>query len=127
MTGTEWLVDAEGCSAESLADLERLQSICAQIVADLDLHVVGEPQWHQFPFPGGITGIFLLSESHLTCHTFPEAGTATFNLYCCRPRPDWAWSAVLTGELAAARVNVRRVARQGIADLSAVSTKAGER
>jgi S-adenosylmethionine decarboxylase len=45
-----------------------------------------------FPEPGGVTGLLLLSESHLACHTFPERGFAAFNLYCCRPRPEWPWS-----------------------------------
>ena len=40
---------------------------------------------------GGITGLLLLTESHLACHTFPERGFAAFNLYCCRPREDWPW------------------------------------
>ena len=31
----------------------------------------------------------LLSESHLSGHTFPETGFAAINLYCCRPREAW--------------------------------------
>jgi len=33
----------------------------------------------------GVTGLLLLTESHLACDTFPERGFASFNLYCCRP------------------------------------------
>jgi len=32
-----------------------------------------------------VTGLLLLTESHLACDTFPERGFASFNLYCCRP------------------------------------------
>ena len=110
--GTEWLVDAEGCPAEVLRDVETVRRVCDQAVRDLALQVIGEPQWHQFPGPGGVTGLYLLTESHLACHTYPETGTATFNLYCCRPRPEWQWEDRLTEFLGASRVNVR-VARRG--------------
>jgi S-adenosylmethionine decarboxylase len=126
MTGTEWIIDIEGCSAEGLSDLARLRSVCARIVDELGLNVVGEPLWHQFPGAGGVTGLYLLSESHLACHTFPEYGTATFNLYCCRPRPEWDWHGALTAELGAAAVRVRRVERGVSGSASRVLTASGE-
>lgn len=109
--GTEWLVDAEGCSAESLRDIYAVRGVCEEVIADLSLRVVGEPMWHQFPQPGGVTGLYLLTESHLACHTFPETGLATFNLYCCRPRPPFAWEERLRTVLGASRVTVRTAAR----------------
>ena len=110
--GTEWLVDAEGCSAEALRDIETLRRVCDTVIRDLTLQVVGEPQWHQFPQPGGVTALYLLTESHLACHTYPENSTATFNLYCCKTRPDWQWEERLIEMLGATRVRVR-FARRG--------------
>jgi S-adenosylmethionine decarboxylase len=109
--GTEWLVEAEACRPELLGDPHTLRRLCAQIIRQLDLRVVGEGLWHQFPGPGGVTGLFLLTESHLACHTYPESGLATFNLYCCRPRPDWPWQERLRHWLGAQRVRVRTVSR----------------
>jgi S-adenosylmethionine decarboxylase len=109
--GREWLVDAEGCSAELLRDIEAVRSVCEEVIVDLGLRVVGESIWHQFPQPGGVTGLYLLTESHLACHTFPETGLATFNLYCCRPRPAFAWEERLRALLGASRVNLRTAAR----------------
>jgi len=114
--GTEWLIDAEGCSANLLRDVEVVRSVCDEVVADLGLRVVGEPLWHQFPQPGGVTGLYLLTESHLACHTFPETGAVTFNLYCCRPRPEFAWEARLQSILKATRVTVRTAVRGSEAD-----------
>ena len=105
--GTEWLVDAKGCREDLLADPQKLREICDQIVADLDLHVIGKPLFHKFPAPGGVTAIYLLTESHLTLHTYPESGIATFNLYCCKPRPRWPWKDRLEEKLWAAEVRVR--------------------
>jgi len=109
--GTEWLVDAEGCSAELLRDIEAIRGVCDEVITELSLRVVGEPMWHQFPPPGGVTGLYLLTESHLACHTFPETGLATFNLYCCRPRPPFAWEERVQALLGASRVTVRTATR----------------
>jgi S-adenosylmethionine decarboxylase len=109
--GTEWLVDAEACRPDLLRDLPTLRRVCEHLIRQLDLHVIGEGQWHRFPDPGGLTGLFLLTESHLACHTYPESGLATFNLYCCRPRPDWPWQEHLRHWLGARRVTVRVVSR----------------
>lgn len=105
--GTEWVIDASGCNAETLSDVNQLKLIFERIIHDLELHVLGEISWHQFPEPGGVTGLALLSESHLACHTYPEFGAASFNLYCCRNRTTWAWDSVLREILGATEVNVR--------------------
>jgi len=113
--GTEWLIDATGCDAAVLCDLERVRAVFDRVVSDLNLHVVGVAQWHQFPPPGGITGLALLSESHLACHTYPELGVATINLYCCRARPAWEWDARLREMLGATEVIIRVVERAHLA------------
>ena len=110
--GTEWLVEASGCEAEALGDVGRLREVFARAVEELGLSVVGVPLWHKFPGPGGVTGLAMLTESHLACHTYPEFGVATFNLYCCRERPGWDWDARLREMLGAGEVSVRRVARE---------------
>jgi S-adenosylmethionine decarboxylase len=118
--GTEWVIDASGCEVEKLADLSELKSIFDRIIHDLELHVVGEISWHQFPSPGGVTGFALLSESHLACHTYPEFGAASFNLYCCRNRTRWSWETMLRELLGAAQVNVRVFERLSFANESAL-------
>jgi S-adenosylmethionine decarboxylase len=109
--GAEWVIDARGCRAAPLADLATLRGLCERIIRELDLKVIGEGHWHQFLGPGGVTGLYLLSESHLACHTYPELGVATFNLYCCRPRSRWPWEARLRETLGAAGVTVRFITR----------------
>jgi S-adenosylmethionine decarboxylase len=123
-TGVEWIVDAYGCRADDLRDGRPLRELCATLIAELPLHVVGEPHWHQFPGPAGWTGLYLLTESHLSCHTFPELGLATFNLYCCRPRPAWDWERNLAHLLGAERVTIRTLIRGGDALVVAQSDAA---
>ena len=110
--GTEWLIEASGCDAGALRDVGRLRGVFARAVEELGLRVVGEPLWHKFPGEGGVTGLAMLTESHLACHTYPEFGVAAFNLYCCRERPEWPWAERLGEMLGAAEVRVRSVSRE---------------
>lgn len=110
-TGVEWVVDAHGCDPELLRCLGQIVEICEQAIVDLGLNVVGNPQTHQFPDPFGVTALYMLSESHLACHTYPERSLATFNLYCCRARPPWKWEVELRQRLSASRVQIQQIQR----------------
>ena len=110
--GTEWLIEASGCDAEALRDVARLRSVFARAIEELELRVVGSQLWHKFPGEGGATGLAMLTESHLACHTYPEFGVATFNLYCCRERAEWPWAERLREMLGAREVSVRGLSRE---------------
>ena len=111
MSGCEWIIEAHGCDAEALADVRKLQGLFSRLIEDLDLRPVAEPAWHKFPGPGGVTGVSLLAESHLTCHTFPEYNSLCLNLFCCRPRPQWDFEGCLRADFSAQSVRVRRIDR----------------
>jgi S-adenosylmethionine decarboxylase len=99
--GIEWLVDAHGCAPVRLRDRASVLALLDRIVGAMELQVVSTAV-HAFPGAGGITALYLLAESHLTIHTFPETGTATLNAYCCRPRAPAPWRALFV-ELLGAR------------------------
>jgi S-adenosylmethionine decarboxylase len=109
--GSEWVVDAAGCDAAPLASATHITSLLDDIVAALDLHPVAPPVIHQFPSPGGITGMVALAESHLTIHTFPEYGTLCLNLFCCSPRPEWDFTLQLKHRFGASDVEIRVLER----------------
>ena len=110
IVGTEWLIEATGCNAADLRDESVIRSIFGAVMADLGLMSVGSV-WHKFPGEGGVTGMIALTESHLACHTYPEYGTATFNLYCCRTRPEWDWENNLKKMIGASAVSVTKIDR----------------
>lgn len=109
--GCQFIVEASACDAHALRDAETIESICQKLINDLCLQVVGQPQRHVFPDPGGVTLLYLLRESHLACHTYPEFGFVTFNLYSCLPKPDWPWQTQLQRRLNAGDVRVRKIHR----------------
>ena len=106
-TGRTYWIDAYACDPARLRDVDALRSVVLRVIAELELHPVGEPVWHRFPGEGGVTGFAVLSESHVSVHTFPETGFAAFDLYCCRERPRWDWRRVLREALGARKVVVR--------------------
>lgn len=110
IVGTEWLIEAAGCSQDKLRDESILRDVFARVVGDLGLKTI-DSVWHKFDGEGGVTGLVALTESHLACHTYPEHRTATFNLYCCRTRPEWDWEANLKAMLGAATVSVLKIER----------------
>ncbi|MBX3242925.1 MAG: S-adenosylmethionine decarboxylase [Acidobacteria bacterium] len=113
IVGTEWLIEAEGCDPAKLRNEEVLRGVFDRISSALELHSLGSV-WHKFDGEGGITGIVALTESHFACHTYPEYRTATFNLYCCRSRPEWDWNEQLAEILNAESVTVTRLERGDI-------------
>jgi S-adenosylmethionine decarboxylase len=110
IVGTEWLIEARGCDREALRDESLLREMFTRIMDELGLKAIGNI-WHKFPDEGGVTGMVALTESHLACHTYPEHGIATFNLYCCRTRPEWDWESSLKEMLGAAAVKIMKIER----------------
>jgi len=51
-----------------------------------EYQILGEIE-HKFD-PEGYTFLFLLSESHVSLHTFPERNYISFDLYSCREYRD---------------------------------------
>jgi len=105
------VIDALGCDAENLRREDKLHAVFQRVISDLGLKTIGEENWHQFPGEKGLTGLVMLTESHLACHTFPEHRIATFNLYCCRERPEWNWEENLKELIGAEVVKVTKLMR----------------
>jgi S-adenosylmethionine decarboxylase len=111
MSGIEWVIEAHGCEASTLVELAKLRHLFEALIEGLALHPVGVANWHQFPGAGGITGLQLLQESHLACHTFPEFGSLCLNVFCCRPRPQADFDSLLKQDFGATSVQVRQIER----------------
>jgi S-adenosylmethionine decarboxylase len=118
-TGIEWVVDAIGCDPASLRDAEGLDALFRAILDAARLTPAAPATWHRFPHTGGLTGVQVLAESHLACHTFPEHGSVCLNVFCCVARPDWDLEGLIRRSLSATDVRVRRIERHYVAAASA--------
>jgi S-adenosylmethionine decarboxylase len=118
-TGIEWVVDAIGCDPALLRDAEALAALFRAILDAAHLTPVAPATWHRFPHTGGLTGVQVLAESHLACHTFPEHGSVCLNVFCCVARPEWDLEGLIRRSLSATDVRVSRIERHYVAATSA--------
>ena len=104
--GTEWLIDASGCDAATLANLDRMRAVFDRVIRDLDLHVLGEVAWHQFDHPEGVSGLALLANR--TSVVTPILNWRRHIQSILLPQPRrWHWEPMLKEMLGATEVHVR--------------------
>jgi S-adenosylmethionine decarboxylase proenzyme len=85
--GVHLIVDVfDIAKVELLEDLNCAILLACQIVHKCNLTVVDQVH-HQFS-PNGYTSLYLLSESHMSLHSYPEKKCLSFDLYCCNPNLD---------------------------------------
>ena len=82
--GLHLIGDLFECVGEKhfMLDANALRDHCVELVRASGLTVAGE-LFHQFPGEGGVTGVVVLAESHLSVHTWPERGYVTIDVYVC--------------------------------------------
>lgn len=70
-----------GCDFEKLNDMEQIEQIFADAALKSGAEI-REVAFHKFA-PQGVSGVVIISESHLTIHSFPEHGYASIDVYTC--------------------------------------------
>jgi S-adenosylmethionine decarboxylase len=88
-----------------------LQRLFSALVDAARLTPVAPAAWHRFPNTGGLTGLQVLAESHLACHTFPEHASLCLNVFCCVARSEWQPERIVRTIVGAQEVRVRRIER----------------
>lgn len=79
--GKHFLLDLYGCSSVLLND-ERFLIELLENAAICSGATILKTESHKFN-PQGITAFCLLSESHISIHTWPEENKAALDLYTC--------------------------------------------
>ncbi len=85
VVGKHILIDVKNISSDKLKLIEDIKPFMDKMVEELKLNVVGKCS-HQFQkdnSPYGATMVYLLSESHLSVHTFVDEGKITLDLFSC--------------------------------------------
>ncbi len=89
--GRHVLAEMYGCDPGALDSVERVRDIMvdAAIKAGAEIREVA---FHKFS-PQGVSGVVVISESHLAVHTWPEYGYAAVDVFTCGSKVD-PWDAV---------------------------------
>jgi S-adenosylmethionine decarboxylase len=90
--GTHLILDFWG--ANKLDDLQRMETAlceCVEVCEATLLHI----HLHHFTPNGGISGVAVLAESHISVHTWPERDFAAFDIFMCGHSKPEAAIAVL--------------------------------
>ena len=78
--GFHFIVEASGCSPV-ISQVDRLQEILVEAAKRANTQV-WSVSFHRFP-PDGVSGVVVISESHLSIHTWPEVGYMALDIYTC--------------------------------------------
>ena len=78
--GFHFIVEASGCGPV-ISQVDRLQEILVEAARRANTQV-WSVSFHRFP-PDGVSGVVVISESHLSIHTWPERDFAAIDLFMC--------------------------------------------
>lgn len=95
--GRHVLAEVYGCEFDVLNDLDRIREVMVNAALSAGAEVI-ETTFHRFS-PQGISGVVVISESHLAIHTWPELGYAALDVFTCGSDVDpWvAMEAIIEG------------------------------
>ncbi|WP_404792713.1 adenosylmethionine decarboxylase [Acetomicrobium flavidum] len=88
--GKHILMEAYDCEYDVLDDLRGIQSAMIEAAERTGATVV-DVAFRKFE-PYGVSGVVIISESHLAIHTWPEFGYAAIDLFTCGDKAD-PWKA----------------------------------
>jgi S-adenosylmethionine decarboxylase len=106
--GVHLIVDVWG--GEALDDLDHIDAALREAAARagatlLHLHL------HHFGEGGGVSGVAVLAESHISIHTWPERDYAAFDIFMCGATEPEAAVQVIRERFAPRRVEVSELLR----------------
>ena len=105
--GVHLIVDLHG--AHRLDDIDHIEATlrrCVEAAGATLLHI----HLHHFK-PNGVSGVAVLAESHISIHTWPEAGYAALDVFMCGSTEPDACIPVLRDAFSAKRVGVNEILR----------------
>lgn len=108
--GRHILCELNGCDPEVLNDRKRIERIMVDAALKAGAEV-REAVFHKFS-PQGVSGVVVVSESHLAIHTWPELGYAAVDVFTCGEHVDpWKASDYIVAMFRATDVTASEVQR----------------
>ncbi len=82
MIGSHWIADLSGCDPSLLRDEDALNQMFRQAIIASNATILKSVS-HKFEGEGGVTGLFLLAESHAAYHSYPELNYIAVDIFTC--------------------------------------------
>lgn len=91
--GEHLMIDVYGADKDALWDKEMITESLTELCTLLGVTALSEPLVLSIPdgelkVPGGVTGMIVLAESHISIHTFPARRFVSADVYSCRHNMD---------------------------------------
>ena len=105
--GTHLIIDVNGGKGlDCVATVEKAFLDCIAACGATLIHI----HLHRFS-PQGVSGVAVLAESHISVHTWPEAGYGAFHVFMCGDTDPWKAVGILRTAFDAKDVKVRELLR----------------
>lgn len=88
--GRHVLAEVYGCDFDVLNDVKKVEECMVNAALEAGAEI-REVVFHKFS-PQGVSGVVVISESHLAIHTWPELGYAAVDVFTCGDKVD-PWDA----------------------------------
>jgi S-adenosylmethionine decarboxylase len=79
--GHHYVAEASGCDASIIGRVETVEGILTR-AAEVAGVTIWAISFHRFA-PNGVSGVIVISESHLSVHTWPEHGYVALDIFTC--------------------------------------------
>lgn len=113
--GRHILAEFYGCPTDTLNDLPTVEKYMVSAALEAGAEV-REVVFHKFS-PQGVSGVVVISESHLAIHTWPELGYAAVDVFTCGESVDpWRSCDYLKKHFSADNMTAKEIKR-GIFDV----------
>lgn len=119
--GRHILGEMYGCEAEILNNRDLIERAMVESALEAGAEI-REVVFHRFS-PQGVSGVVVISESHLAIHTWPELNYAAVDVFTCGDNVNpWDACNYLAEKLVAEKVEAQEI-RRGILDKIAAEQK----
>ncbi|NUE67543.1 adenosylmethionine decarboxylase [Snodgrassella sp. ESL0253] len=109
--GQHCLLDVYQLNSSWLQDAIAIEKVLLQVAQMAQAHILAS-HFHTFGGSGGVTGVLLLAESHISIHTWPEHHYAAIDIFMCGRLLVEAAVAELQQLLPDAQMQIRWLARE---------------
>ncbi|OFX30020.1 MAG: S-adenosylmethionine decarboxylase proenzyme [Armatimonadetes bacterium RBG_16_67_12] len=108
--GHHYIAEGSGCNADAIGRVETVEQILVR-AAEIAGVTVWSISFHRFS-PNGVSGVVVISESHLSVHTWPEYGYVALDIFTCgnTAKPEAAVQYALK-EFGASSMHITEVTR----------------